>query len=131
MDIDDDVTYDLYIGRTRFLSVAWDPDLPGPQTRMLGLRKNENTYEPWIFSENHFEGKGSFFHLDLNLLDMAEDDATFEQEIEESRIVIKVFRGEEAPEPPPYKPVLRRKIIGARGRGEGLRNCVLYDLFQK
>ena len=134
VDGDDDVRYDLYIGGTKFLNFAWDIDLPYTQNRMLGLLKNENTYEPWIFSENHFEGKGSFFYLDLNLLDMAEDDATFEQEIEESRIVIKVYRDEEGRERSRYideKPVLKRKIMGERGRGEGLRNCVLYHLFQK
>jgi hypothetical protein len=61
---DDDVTYyDLYIGGTRGADFAWDPDpdLPEAQFRMLGFQKNENTYEQWIFSENHFEGKGSFF----------------------------------------------------------------------
>jgi hypothetical protein len=58
---DDDVAYELYIGGTRSASFAWDPDLPEAQNRMLGLQKNENTYEPWIFSENHFEGKGSSF----------------------------------------------------------------------
>jgi hypothetical protein len=65
---------------------------------------------------------------------MAEDDATFEQEIEESRIVLEVYRDEESGDPWAYnleKPWLKRKIIGERGRGEGLRNCVLYPLFQK
>ena len=119
----------VYIGGTQVRYLAFDSETPATQFRMLGLQKTEITYALWIFSENHFEGTG-FCRVNLALLDVAEDDATFDQEIEESRIVLEVDRkGGTAPETRPKtyserNALLKKRTIGERGqRGWAQKLC--------